>query len=122
MKRKEITSCPVLIGSRALIERGVPINNARDVDVVCSEAFAKEIAWASTGKKGARLFIFPISGSVQKSDKNLEQEIILDVSVYEESSDGKQLLFDLTQDLADKDKLLTKVCFFDALVPPIEWL
>lgn len=105
----------VLIGSSALKEHGLPVPPPTDVDILCKQDVANEIAWAADTRIGPRLFGFIPRKKGAKKEKL--EPIVVDVSLYDDGG-GKSIIYDLM--LSAEPFVQTPVGI--ATLPPLEWL
>lgn len=117
---KNNDNIPVLIGSYALQKYGFTSKelgneNETDIDIICKLFVAQQFLWFADKKITPRLFGY--------NDTTVSKLKIIDISLYDECSSGKKVLYDSC------NKLISSYVTIDlrnyspqVLLPPIEWL
>jgi hypothetical protein len=120
-----MTDKPVLIGSYALEKHGfnkMELGNESDtdIDIVCKLSTAQQFLWFADKKITPRLFGYSLSGKNKQKDKLFT---ILDISLYDECSSGKKLLYDKCNELISNSVEINLNKYSpQVLLPPIEWI
>ena len=115
---------PVLIGSHALEKHGFTkkeLGNEKDtdIDLVCKLNHAQQLLWFADKKITPRLFGYSVNST---KDSQLK---IIDISLYNDCSDGKMKMYNKCNELITKHvsiNLNSQLKEYDVLLPPIEWL